>query len=576
MNSSFLAISGLILFWIGYRYYASYLAEKVFSINQFSGSVPAKKFEDGIDYVPTPKYILLGHHFTSVAGAAPIIGPCIAAYWGWLPAFLWIVFGAIFFGAVHDFGALVISVKEKGKTIADITGSIINRRVKIIFLIFVMMLSWLVMAVFSMAIAGLFVNMPTAVLPINIEIFIAVIVGVLIYKKKYNALHLSIIGLVILYIFVYIGTFTPISLDWYGIDKSSQLTIWIFLLFIYSAIASLLPVWVLLQPRDYLNSHQLIVGLILIYSGIFIAQPEIEAPMIRSLEEGGQSIFPLLFVTIACGAISGFHGLIASGTTSKQISNIKHTKIIGYGSMLGEATLALASIIAAVAGISLVGKCNLPSIGYVENLSWHIYYDTWAHTATNKATAFVLGGGALIESLGVPSELAKTITAVLVISFAATTLDTATRVQRFILTEVGISLNNKVLKNRYFATLVAILPALFLTLWNVTDPITGLKIKAGWALWPLFGASNQMLAALILLMMSIYFWKKKKQIVPLIIPFVFITITTFISLVINANTFINNNLLLFAIEIIFIILIIWMIYEGFKVYRKIKSKTEKE
>jgi len=576
MNSSFLAISGLILFWIGYRYYASYLAEKVFSINQFSGSVPAKKFEDGIDYVPTPKYILLGHHFTSVAGAAPIIGPCIAAYWGWLPAFLWIVFGAIFFGAVHDFGALVISVKEKGKTIADITGSIINRRVKIIFLIFVMMLSWLVMAVFSMAIAGLFVNMPTAVLPINIEIFIAVIVGVLIYKKKYNALHLSIIGLVILYIFVYIGTFTPISLNWYGIDKSSQLTIWIFLLFIYSAIASLLPVWVLLQPRDYLNSHQLIVGLILIYSGIFIAQPEIEAPMIRSLEEGGQSIFPLLFVTIACGAISGFHGLIASGTTSKQISNIKHTKIIGYGSMLGEATLALASIIAAVAGISLVGKCNLPSIGYVENLSWNIYYDTWAHTATNKATAFVLGGGALIESLGVSSELAKTITAVLVISFAATTLDTATRVQRFILTEVGISINNKVLKNRYFATLVAILPALFLTLWNVTDPITGLKIKAGWALWPLFGASNQMLAALILLMMSIYFWKKKKQIVPLIIPFVFITITTFISLVINANTFINNNLLLFAIEIIFIILIIWMIYEGFKVYRKIKSKTEKE
>ena len=576
MNSSFLAISGLILFWIGYRYYASYLAEKVFSINQFSGSVPAKKFEDGIDYVPTPKYILLGHHFTSVAGAAPIIGPCIAAYWGWLPAFLWIVFGAIFFGAVHDFGALVISVKEKGKTIADITGSIINRRVKIIFLIFVMMLSWLVMAVFSMAIAGLFVNMPTAVLPINIEIFIAVIVGVLIYKKKYNALNLSIIGLVILYIFVYIGTFTPISLDWYGIDKSSQLTIWVFLLFIYSAIASLLPVWVLLQPRDYLNSHQLIVGLILIYTGIFIAQPEIEAPMIRSLEKGGQSIFPLLFVTIACGAISGFHGLIASGTTSKQISNIKHTKIIGYGSMLGEATLALASIIAAVAGISLVGKCNLPSIGYVENLSWNIYYDTWAHTATNKATAFVLGGGALIESLGVSSELAKTITAVLVISFAATTLDTATRVQRFILTEVGISLNNKVLKNRYFATLVAILPALFLTLWNVTDPITGLKIKAGWALWPLFGASNQMLAALILLMMSIYFWKKKKQIVPLIIPFIFITITTFISLVINANTFINNNILLFTIEIIFIILIIWMIYEGFKVYRKIKSKTEKE
>ena len=576
MNSLFLAISGLVLFGIGYRYYASYLANKVFSINQFSGSVPAKEFEDGIDYVPTPKNILFGHHFTSVAGAAPIIGPCIAVYWGWLPAFLWVVLGSIFFGAVHDFGALVISVKEKGKTIADITGNIINKRVKIIFLLFVMMLSWLVMAVFSMAIAGLFVNMPTAVLPINIEIFIAVLTGILINKKKFNAFKISLIGLIILYIFVYIGTFKPISFDGYGIDKSSQITIWIFLLFFYSAIASLLPVWVLLQPRDYLNSHQLIVGLFLIYSGILVAQPNIEAPMIRSVEEGGKSLFPLLFVTIACGAISGFHGLIASGTTSKQISNIKHTKIIGYGSMLGEATLALASIIAAVAGISLVGKCNLPSIGYVENLSWNIYYDTWAHTATNKATAFVLGGGALIESLGVSTELAKTITAVLVISFAATTLDTATRVQRFILTEVGISFNNKVLKNRYFSTLVAILPALFLTLWNVTDPISGLKIRAGWALWPIFGASNQMLAALILMMMSIYFWKRKNPIIPLIIPFIFITITTFLSLIINANSFMKNNLLLFVIEIIFIMLITWMLYEGFNIYRQIKLKIKKE
>ena len=576
MNSLFLAVSGLVLFGIGYRYYASYLANKVFSINQFSGSVPAKEFEDGIDYVPTPKNILLGHHFTSVAGAAPIIGPCIAVYWGWLPAFLWVVFGAIFFGAVHDFGTLVISVKEQGKTIADITGSIINKRVKIIFLLFVMILSWLVMAVFSMAIAGLFVNMPTAVLPINIEIFVSVLAGILIHKKKLNALKLSIIGLVILYISVYVGTYTPISFDGYKIEKSSQITIWIFLLFFYSAIASLLPVWVLLQPRDYLNSHQLIVGLFLIYAGIVVAQPNIEAPMVRSVEEGGKSLFPLLFVTIACGAISGFHGLIASGTTSKQISNIKHTKIIGYGSMLGEATLALASIIAAVAGISLVGKCNLPSIGHVENLSWNIYYDTWGHTATNKATAFVLGGGALIESLGVSAELAKTITAVLVISFASTTLDTATRVQRFILTEVGVSLNNKVLKNRYFSTLVAIIPALFLTLWNVTDPITGSKIKAGWALWPIFGASNQMLAALILMMMSIYFWEKKNPITPLIIPFVFITITTFISLIINANSFIKNNLLLFTIEIIFIILITWMLYEGFNRYRKIKLKIKKE
>lgn len=568
MNSLFLAIGGLLFFGFGYKYYASFIAKKIYSLDEFTGSVPSKEFEDGIDFVPTPKGILLGHHFTSIAGAAPIIGPCIAAYWGWLPAFLWIVFGAIFIGGIHDFGSLVISVKEKGNTIADITGIIINEKVKAIFLFFVMMLSWLVMAVFSMAIAGLFVSMPTAVLPINIEIVISIFFGFLLYKKNNKPFIISVAGLILLYLFVYVGSYIPLSFGSYGIDKSSQITIWILLLFIYSAIASLLPVWLLLQPRDYLNSHQLMVGLFLIYAGIFIAQPSIEAPMIRSSENGGPSIFPLLFVTVACGAVSGFHGLIASGTTSKQISDMKHTKLIGYGSMLGEGTLALASTIAAVAGISLVKNCSLPSIGYVENLSWDIYYDNWAHAATNKATAFVLGGGALIESLGISAILSQTITAVLVISFAATTLDTATRVQRFIITEVGKSAKIEVLSNRYFSTILAILPALLLTLGNIVDPISGQKIKLGWALWPIFGASNQMLASLILMLLSIYFWKKNKPIYPLFIPFVFITITTFTSLLFNANLFIQHgNFFLLAVEIVLIFFLFWVLFEGFKIYK---------
>lgn len=568
MNSLFLAIGGLLFFGFGYKYYASFIAKKIYSLDEFTGSVPSKEFEDGIDFVPTPKGILLGHHFTSIAGAAPIIGPCIAAYWGWLPAFLWIVFGAIFIGGIHDFGSLVISVREKGNTIADITGIIINEKVKAIFLFFVMMLSWLVMAVFSMAIAGLFVSMPTAVLPINIEIVISIFFGFLLYKKNNKPFIISVAGLILLYLFVYVGSYIPLSFGSYGIDKSSQITIWILLLFIYSAIASLLPVWLLLQPRDYLNSHQLMVGLFLIYAGIFIAQPSIEAPMIRSSENGGPSIFPLLFVTVACGAVSGFHGLIASGTTSKQISDMKHTKLIGYGSMLGEGTLALASTIAAVAGISLVKNCSLPSIGYVENLSWDIYYDNWAHAATNKATAFVLGGGALIESLGISAILSQTITAVLVISFAATTLDTATRVQRFIITEVGKSAKIEVLSNRYFSTILAILPALLLTLGNIVDPISGQKIKLGWALWPIFGASNQMLASLILMLLSIYFWKKNKPIYPLFIPFVFITITTFTSLLFNANLFIQHgNYFLLAVEIVLIFFLFWVLFEGFKIYK---------
>ena len=572
MNSFFLIIIGLSFLGLGYRFYASYISTKIYSLQDFSGEVPSKEFEDGIDFVPTKKAILFGHHFTSIAGAAPIIGPCIAAFWGWLPAMLWIVFGAIFMGAVHDFGALVISVREKGKTIADITGTIINKRVKIMFLIFVMMLSWLVMAVFAMAISGLFIAIPTAVLPVNMEIIIAIIVGFLLYKKKVDSLIPSIIALVLLYIFVYMGSFLPISFDSFGLDKSSQSNIWILLLFIYSGVASLLPVWLLLQPRDYINSHQLIVGLALIFLGIAIAQPVVQAPMIRESSDGAPSLFPLLFVTIACGAISGFHGLIASGTTSKQISNIQDTKMIGYGSMLGEGTLALASTIAAVAGISLVTDCTLPSIGSVANLSWNIYYDTWAHATTNKATAFVLGGGALIQSLGFSPILAQTITAVLVISFAATTLDTATRIQRFILGEVGEAIEFSILKNRYVATLIAILPALALTFWNIYDPLLGQSTKVGWILWPIFGASNQMLAALTLMMLSIYFWKKDKPVLPLVIPFILITITTLSALVLNAHSFFRNNHFLLFINSFLTLLIVWMIYEGWLVFKAGKFK----
>ena len=220
--------------------------------------------------------------------------------------------------------------------------------------------------------------------------------------------------------------------------------LWIILLFIYSAIASLLPVWTLLQPRDYINSHQLFVGLGLLFMGIFVAQPLVDAPALRSLSEPGvPGLFPLLFVTIACGAISGFHGLVSSGTSSKQLEKLTDARLVGYGGMIGEGTLALASTIAAVAGISLVTQCNLPAVGQVADLNWAVYYDSWAHASGNKATAFVLGGGALLQSLGISEGMANTLMAVLVISFAATTLDTATRIQRFILNEFGSATNLK-------------------------------------------------------------------------------------------------------------------------------------
>ena len=562
MNSALLAAIGLTTFYLGYRFYSVWISSKIYKTDP-DLKVPAHELRDDVDFVPTKKHILFGHHFTSIAGAAPIIGPCVAAYWGWLPACLWIIIGTVFMGAVHDFGALVVSIREKGRSIADVSSKIMSDNARIMFLLFVMMLVWLVLAVFAMAIADLFVSIPSSVLPINIEILLAIAVGWLIYKKGVDALVPSLVALLLLYFFIWVGTKTPLSFESLGMSSANASTTWVVLLFTYSAIASLLPVWFLLQPRDYINSHQLLVGLGLLYTGIFYVRPLIEAPAVRlAVDHGAPPMIPLLFVTIACGAISGFHGLVASGTTSKQVNHVNDTRFIGYGGMLGEGVLALASMIAAVAGISLVAACTLPSQGQVADLSWAVYYDSWAHASGNKASAFVLGGGALIQELGIPAELAKTLMAVLVISFAATTLDTATRIQRFVLSELGSAVNIKLLANRYIATAVAVLPALALTLWNVTDPSTGDAKQAGWVLWPMFGASNQMLAGLTLMVVTLYFWQLKRPVLPVLIPMILVMTATLVSIVIKTIDFFANNWLLFGLNLFLIVLILWMIYEG--------------
>lgn len=555
-----MVIFGFALFYLGYIFYSKWIAKKIFGIDE-QWLTPAHEFKDHIDFIPTKKHILFGHHYTSIAGAAPIIGPCVAAYWGWLPALLWVVLGSVFMGAVHDFGALILSVKEQGKSVADLSSNIINGRVRILFLIFVAALVWLVLAVFAMAIADLFVAVPTSVLPINIEIIIAIGVGWMIYKKNVAALIPSIFALGLLFYFVWVGSKMPISLESFGLSTQEAKNFWVIFLFIYSGLASILPVWLLLQPRDYINSHQLFVGLFLILIGIFVVHPQIDAPIIRTTTDG-PGIFPLLFVTVACGAISGFHGLVSSGTTSKQLDQIADARFIGYGGMLGESTLALISTVIAVAGISLVGPCSLPAFGSVSDLSWSVYYDTWAHASDNKATAFVLGGGAILQSIGIPALFATTLMAVLVISFAATTLDTAARIQRFILAELGIALKISVLKNRYIATFAALIPAMLLVFTNVQDPSTGTIKEMGWILWPIFGASNQMLAALTLMVLTLYFWDKQKPVLPLFIPMVFIMVVTIISLWTTSVEFFKLNVFLFSLNMILLLLIIWMVAEG--------------
>jgi len=549
LNAALLAIIVLILYFLAYRYYSKFLANKIFRISD-DEVTPAHEKNDGMDFVPSNKHVLFGHHFASIAGAAPIIGPAIAVFWGWVPAIIWVVLGTIFMGAVHDFSALVISVREKGRSVGDLAGILINPRARTLFLLIVYFLIFFVIAVFAYAIASLFVAFPESVLPVNFQIIVAVIIGFLFYKKGVPILWPSILALISLYVMIWVGTIVPIEIP---AIMGSQIVTWIFLLLIYSFIASVLPVWTLLQPRDYINGHQLILGLGLLFIGLLIAHPEMQAPAINHNAEGGVPLFPFIFVTIACGAISGFHGLVSSGTTSKQLNKMKDSRMIGYGGMLGEGALAMIATLAVAAGIS--------------RTDWLTHYETWDLAAKGGITNFVLGASTFLDALHIPTVFGETLISVIVISFAATSLDTAARVQRLILGELGTAYEIKPLKNRYVGALLAVVPALLLALL-VEAPGKGLG-SGGFLLWPLFGATNQLVAGLTLLIATIYLWKTGRPVIYTLIPMVFLIVMTIAAMIWSFKAFADNPLLLILSAII-LALSVWLLFEAYFVYNSQK------
>tara|TARA_B100002051_G_scaffold275319_1_gene318846 strand:+ start:184 stop:1308 length:1125 start_codon:yes stop_codon:yes gene_type:complete len=361
--------------------------------------------------------------------------------------------------------------------------------------------------------------------------------GYIMYKKGIKTFFPSVAALIILYIFVWIGSTNPIKLETVGIASENVQHSWIIILFFYSAIASLLPVWILLQPRDYINSHQLIVGLILIFTSIIIIQPQVIAPALANIDNG-PPIIPFLFVTIACGAISGFHGLVSSGTTSKQIDHMTDSRMIGYGATLGEGTLAIAATIAAIAGLSFVTTECYP---------WSCNF---ALAKQGALPNFINGSSALLEKIGFSVNVAQTLIVVLVVSFAATTLDSATRIQRYIITEFGEAMNFNFIKNKFIATLISIIPAYLIA---SNDNLRN-------DLWTTFGASNQMLASLTLMVLSIYLFKKKKNILPFAIPMLLVMLITFSALIIKLSS--SPNTFILIINSVLIFLFLWMIIEG--------------
>lgn len=539
MNSLLLAVIGVGMILAGYFLYSKFLAAKIYALDD-AIPTPAHTLEDGVDYVPTNKYVLWGHHFTSVAGAAPIVGPAIAVIWGWLPAFLWVTIGTIFFAGMHDMGALWASVRNKGQSIGALSGRYIGARGRNLFLVVIFLLLLMVNAAFSVVIANLLVSTPTAVIPTWGALVVAVLVGQAIYRYNWNLPLVSVVGVVALYTLILIGDNTPLALPetMLGLPDRSW---WIILLFVYAGIASMLPVWMLLQPRDYINGLQLFIALGILYVSVLIARPEVVAPAFNSSPpEGTPSIVPLLFVTIACGAISGFHGMVSSGTSSKQLDKESDARFVGYFGAVGEGLLALGSIIATTAGFASLA-------------AWQETYNAFGQ---GGVVAFVQGGGSIIESgIGLPQSLSATIMATTAILFAATTMDTGVRLQRFVVQEIGeiagVSLGKVV------ATVIAVGVALALTFGAGADGSGGMLI------WPLFGTTNQLMAALTLSILAIMLMRRRRSPLPALIPLVFVAFMTLYAAVIQLGTFWEtSNWLLLVIDVVIIVAAVWVIVEA--------------
>ena len=550
MGSVLLALGTFFGFILAYRFYGKFISQRIFGINP-ENITPSHKYEDGVDYLPTKKGILFGHHFTSIAGAAPIIGPAIAVIWGWVPALIWVIVGSIFMGGIHDFSSLIISARNEGKSIGEISGKIVNNRVRTLFLLFIFFTLLIVIAVFALVIAILFETYPQSIFPVWMEIPLAITIGYLVYKKKKDILVPSLIALGVMYLTIWVGLYLPFSMpDLFGIPST---LIWVILLLIYSYIASILPVWTLLQPRDYINSHELLVGIVVILIGLFIGNHQIVAPAFNFAAEGAPPVLPFLFITIACGAISGFHSTVSSGTTVKQLDSEKDARFIGYGGMLAEGALATVAILAC-------------SAGFKTTAAWTTHYASWSAASGlgAKVSAFVEGGANFLTSIGFSYEMAAGILAVLVVSFAATTLDSATRIQRYVVSELASDFNIKPLATKHGATIVAVVSAFLLARINGG--------AGGMILWPLFGTANQMLAALALLVATVYLIKQKKPIYYTVIPFIFMVIVETWALVYNINTYTTEaNWLLTIIGGILLVLELWMVIESLNVLKKARK-----
>lgn len=532
MSAIYLAFIGIIFFLFCYHFYGRIL-EKLFDVDG-GNPTPAHYKYDGVDYVPAKHWLVLfGHHFSSIAGAGPILGPAIAcALWGWGPAIFWIIFGSLFIGGVHDFANLMVSLRNDGHSIGDTAESILGTTAKLVFSLFLWLSLILVIAVFAASSAKTLETTPEIVIPTFGIIPTAILIGLMLYRWKMDTVLSTILGVSILFCLIILGLYFPIHWSYKG---------WLLsLLIAYAYSASLMPVNIILQPRDYLSVFVLFFGLVIGYLGMLITHPTLRTPSFVSFQSEQGALFPMMFVTIACGAISGFHALVASGTTAKQLANEKDAKKIGYGAMLTEGVLALLAVIAVCGGLYWWGGPKgmvYPEL--IKEGKWIVAFGKGYAEITKP----ILGGLGMFIGI----TMLKT--------FIVTTLDTATRIARYIGEELFPRYSAfKFMKNMFLNTAVVIGLSTYLALgpWQ--------------RLWQVFGASNQLVAGVALLVISVWLLLRGKPNLYTLLPAIFMLIVTISALSLQLMKFLSaRDRTLAIISLLLIILALYIVWLSFYV-----------
>ena len=539
----------MFFYFVGYRFYAGKLDSEL--IQPDAGQVtPAVKQNDGVDFVPSKPLVLFGHNFASIAGAGPVIGPIIAMHhFGWAITLVWILIGNVFIGAVHDYLTLMVSVRNRGSSIADIAESTMGFRAKAIFAIFLVLAMLLVIAVFGVVAAKTLIAQPEMVFPTFAIIPVSMVLGWCIYKKSYNLQLVSLIAVLTIILNIYIGFQIPVPLPEMGVMGFSPLIFWFIVLMIYAGVASILPVQTLLQPRDYLSTYILIGSMALAILGLIWVGPELNTPPFRgAMSEVQGPLWPMLFVLVACGAVSGFHSLVAGGTTSKQLASEMQGKSISYGGMLTEGVVAVVTVLLVGGGLYWVApqgsSIDMSQLGFRETLQ-----------SGGWILAFGNGFGNIVHQMlpFLSFTFASMIAVLALNTFVLTTLDTAVRITRFLIQE---SLGEKVptFKNKYLVTVTVIIAAYLI---GATD---------GWQkIWPIFGATNQLIAAVALFVVATWLMAVKKPTHYVLYPAIFMVITTIGALAWQAYSFLTApepNLFLGITALVLIGLAVFVGNEG--------------